>query len=134
VDVAVQGADLGIEASPAPGDGMQRHLGRAGGGERITRPVAAGDGHLGSGGEPAELAADGVGCGVTDAVELVGGSGAGLGCACSSDSELAERLDGTVAGLGCGGGVAGQDRSCRCLGIDRVGFAAASPVVTGQPC
>ena len=79
---------------------------------------------------PPRLAADGVGCGVTDAVELVGRRGAGLHCTCSSDSELAERLDGTVAGLGCGGGVAGEDRSCSRLGIDRVGLAAASPVVT----
>src|SRR5918995_3836225 len=100
------------------------------GGERVTRPVAAGDGHHASGAAPAELGADGVGCGVTDAVELVGRSGAGLHCTCSSDSELAERLDGTVAGLGCGGGVAGEDRSCSRLGIDRVGLAAASPVVT----
>jgi hypothetical protein len=33
---------------------MQRRLGRTGGGERITGPVAAGGGHLGSGAEPAE--------------------------------------------------------------------------------
>jgi hypothetical protein len=128
--VTVQGADLGIEGGPAPGDGMQRCLGRTGGGERITGPVAAGDGHLGSGAEPAELAADGVGGGVTDAVELVGRRGAGLECTCSSHSKLAERLDGTVAGLGCGGGVAGEDRSCRRLGIDRVGLAASAPIVT----
>ena len=36
VDVVVQGADLGIEGGPAPDDGMQRRLGRTGGGERIT--------------------------------------------------------------------------------------------------
>jgi hypothetical protein len=100
------------------------------GAQRITGPVAAGDGHPASGGEPAQLAADDLGGGVTDAVELVGGSGAGLECAGSSHSELAQRLDGTVTGLGCGGGVAGQDRSCRRLGIDRVGLAATSPVVT----
>src|ERR671918_1064793 len=37
---------------------------------------------------------------------------------------------GPSPGLGCGGGVASEDRSCRRLGIDRVGLAAASPVVT----
>nr|WP_254896937.1 hypothetical protein [Amycolatopsis sp. Hca4] len=33
-----------------------------------------------------------------------------------------------VAGLGEGGGSAGQDRSGCCFGVDGVGFAAASPV------
>jgi hypothetical protein len=130
LDVAVQGSDLGIEGGPAPGDGMQCRLGGPGGGERVSGPVAAGDAHLASGGERAELAADDLGGGVTDAVELVGGSGAGLECACSSDAELAQRLDGTVAGLGGGGGVTGKHCSCSRLGIDRVGLAAASPVVT----
>jgi hypothetical protein len=63
-------------------------------------------------------------------VELVGRRGAGLECTSSSDSELAERFDGTVAGLGCGAGVAGEHRTSSRLGIDRVGRAAASPVVT----
>src|SRR5439155_27350404 len=76
LDGTVELADLGVEPGPASGDGDQGALGRTGRGEPVAGPVAQGDGDLAAGGEAAQLGADGVGCGVTDAVELVGGRGA----------------------------------------------------------
>jgi hypothetical protein len=71
LDGAVQLGDLGVERGPASGDGDQGPFGSAGGGEHIARPVARGDRDLAADGEPAQLGADLIRRGVTDAVELI---------------------------------------------------------------
>jgi hypothetical protein len=129
-DAPAEFADLGGEGLPAAGDG----------GERVTRRAV---GRGGEGGPPAggqrdfllerqvpELGADPLGGGVDEAVELVGGCGAGLHRPCSRHAQLTQRLDGTGAGLRGHGGVTGEHRPRRGFGVDGVGLAAPATVLS----
>ena len=72
----------------------------------------------------AQLGADPVGGGVDEAVELVGGRGAGLHRPCSSHPQLAERLDRTGAGLRGRRWPRRRAPPARGFGVDGVGLAA----------
>ena len=74
-----------------------------------------------------------LGGGVDEAVELVGRRGTGLHRPCSSDAQLAERLDRTGPGLGGHAGPECEHRPRGGFGVDGVGLAASATVLAVGP-
>jgi hypothetical protein len=130
LDDVVELDDLGVEGSPSPGDCGQSPLGGTSRCEQIARSVTRGDPDAAASAQGPQLAADGVGGGVDQAVELVGGRGPRLERTGAGDPQLAERFHGPVAGLGDHGGVTGEHSSRRGFCVDGVGLAAPTAGLT----
>jgi hypothetical protein len=80
--------------------------------------------------EPTEASAEALRGGHNERVQLIRGLGACLDCRSASRLEYPQHLDRSVASFGLCGRRSSLHRARRCLGIDHIGLATTSPILT----